>query len=57
MRETVKYCGGCRTRKPIEAFANHRRMPDGKQGRCRVCAKAYAERHRALQRERESSAA
>lgn len=42
MIETVKYCGGCDQRKPLDAFAKHRYMADGRQPRCRACAKAYS---------------
>jgi hypothetical protein len=41
MNEAVKFCGGCQTRKPLEAFAKHRHMPDGLQNRCKPCANAY----------------
>jgi hypothetical protein len=46
MKETVKYCGGCRQQKPIADFANSRREPDRHQSHCRACQAIYQRKYR-----------
>lgn len=37
---TEKRCGTCGVTKPLEGFNRHARTVDGRQGRCRDCAKS-----------------
>jgi hypothetical protein len=41
-----KWCRECDTIKPLEAFARHAKMPDGRQSYCREC---FARRYRTKQ--------
>lgn len=52
MKETVKYCGKCRQRKPIDAFAKCRTLPDGRQSHCRACQAIYQKTYRGTPRQK-----
>jgi hypothetical protein len=57
--ETLKWCSGCQTEKPVEDFHKNRSRPDGLQNYCKACAmeaqKSSESKHpktRALRRRR-----
>ena len=43
---THKICNHCRISKPLDAFNRHRGKPDGRNGRCRDCCKAFWHQYR-----------
>lgn len=47
MNEQVKWCAGCETRQPFEAFAKHRAVADGRQSYCKACMNRYGATWRA----------
>lgn len=57
--EGQKWCPGCKTLKPIEAFGANRSEHDGKQSRCKPCSVAAvtASRHKDPTSHRRSSTA
>jgi 5-methylcytosine-specific restriction endonuclease McrA len=54
----VKGCSACREIRPLHAFNVSNRAADGRQGKCKRCANAYAAKYRAanLAKERERQA-
>ena len=52
MKETTKYCGKCRQRKPVDAFNKNRATADGRQAHCRTCRKIYGDSYRAQAKDR-----
>lgn len=49
----VKSCTKCGEVKPLDDYYRQRKMPDGRQPRCKTCAAEYQRRHYAENRDKE----
>ncbi len=48
----TKYCGGCKTEKPVEKFCKNASAKGGYNDRCRKCANAYNREWRRTDKDR-----